>query len=366
MSASVEALAKKILGQDLNVRRGQSVIIESWNHTLPYVPAFVQEARRLGAQPTVFFEDAESWWSAVNARQFGPFEHLSAAERAAVASANAYLFFWGPANIRDVMQLREPVGSKVSGYNDEWYAAARKGPLRGYRMTLGLASDPVASLFGMSGEAWRNRVIQAGMADVRRMAKAGSKVASKLARGGQLRIRHSNGTDLQVRLKGIRTQVRSGLVDAAARKRPFGVLGDNPTGQVIAATDGSVADGIFVANRPVYNMFSFLRTANARWKFDRGSLTEYSFREGGREFEKAYRAAGKGRERLSFLSIGLNPYGREVPPCEDTEEGAIMLGIGGNAGFGGKSKMMFQGHALLGGATVEIDGTAIARNGRIV
>jgi len=366
MSASVEALAKKILGQDLNVRRGQSVIIESWNHTLPYVPAFVQEARRLGAQPTVFFEDAESWWSAVNSRQYGPFEHLSAAEQAAVASAHAYLFFWGPANMRDVMQLRQPIGSKVTGFNNEWYTAARKGPLRGYRMTLGLASDPAASLFGLSGEEWRNRVIQAGMADVRRMARAGTKIAAKLSGGRQLRIRHSNGTDVRVQLKGVRTQVRSGLVDAAARKRPFGVLGDNPTGQVLAATDGSVAEGTLIANRPVYNMFSFLRTTNARWTFERGSLTESSFEEGGPEFEKAYRAAGKGRERLSFLSIGLNPYGREVPPCEDTEEGSILLGIGGNSGFGGKSKLMFQGHALLAGATVEIDGAPIARNGRIV
>lgn len=366
MPAPVEALARKVLRQDLKIRRGESVIIESWNHTLPYVPAFVEEARRLGAQPTVFFEDERAWWSAVSSRHYRPFEHLSAAERAAVAKAGAYLFFWGPTDMQRVARLPEPASSKVVGYNDEWYAAAREGPLRGYRMTLGLASDPAAARFGLSAKTWRDRIIEAGMADIRSMAKKGVLVARRLSRGRELRVRHPNGTDLRVRLRGVRPQVRSGVIDAATRRRPFGVLADNPTGQVLAATDGSVAQGIFVGNRTVYNFFTGLKTSNARWTFERGRLTEHRFAQGGPAFERAYRAAPQGRDRLSFLSVGLNPYGRDVPPCEDTEEGALLLGIGGNVAFGGKAKMMFQAHAMVAGATVEVDGVPLAKGGRIL
>jgi hypothetical protein len=53
-------------------------------------------------------------------------------------------------------------------------------------------------------------------------------------------------------------------------------------------------------------------------------------------------------------------------PLEDTEEGAVLFGIGNNAFLGGRVAIPFQGYALLGGATVEVDGTPIAKSGRVL
>jgi len=153
MPDTAARLARTILSRNLRVKKGESVVIESWTHCLPYTRAFVDEARRLGAQPTVLYEDEAAWWNAVAAKRTGPFSHLSSAEKAAVGHADAYLYFWGPADMRKAIELG-PIGSKFIGFNEEWYAAARKGGLRGYRMSLGLASDPTAERFGLAGPAW--------------------------------------------------------------------------------------------------------------------------------------------------------------------------------------------------------------------
>ncbi|MGC2290097.1 MAG: hypothetical protein WA688_09635 [Thermoplasmata archaeon] len=96
MSAAVESLARTVLGKNLATHKRESVIIETWPHTLEYARAFVEETRRLGAVPTLLYEDEPAWWSAVEAKNFRPFAKLSKAEKAAVAKADVYVHFFGP------------------------------------------------------------------------------------------------------------------------------------------------------------------------------------------------------------------------------------------------------------------------------
>jgi leucyl aminopeptidase (aminopeptidase T) len=359
------ALARTVLGRDLNVKAGESVVIESWSHSLPYARAFVQETRRLGGQPTVLYEDETAWWNAVGAKQTRPFGHLSKAEKAAVAAADVYVYFWGPADMRRAVDLG-PVAQKFVAFNDEWYAAARKGGLRGCRMTLGLASDATAARLGLNGPRWREQLADAGTVDAAAMGRRGERLARRIQRGRELRIRHTNGTDLRIPLRGGPTRVDTGVPDAESRKRPTGMLGNNPSGQIFAILDGTKATGSLVSNRPVYNFGTYEKFDRARWTFEDGRLTSRAMAVGGKVFEKAFAAAPKGRDLLSYISIGLNPKAREVPPCEDTEEGAILVGVGGNAAFGGRSKIPFTGYAMVGGGLLEVDGVPIARGGRVL
>ncbi|MGP8078826.1 MAG: hypothetical protein ACLQD8_00385 [Thermoplasmata archaeon] len=364
MTGPVASLARALLGRNFRLKRGDSVIIESWNHTLQYTRAFVEEARRLGAQPSVLFEDDAAWWSAVASKTTGPFRHLSAAERGAVENASAYLYFWGPADMRKAIDIGG-FGSKFIGFNDEWYAAARKGKLRGYRMSLGLASDATARRFGLRGSAWRERLVAAGAVDARKMLAKGSRVADRLSRGSELRIRHPNGTDLRISLRGGPSAINSGIPRGATKDRPQGMLEGNPSGQLFAPLDGCDASGVLVSNRPVYDMGRYERFAGSRWTFEDGRLVGHSTEVGRASFETAFRAAPKGRDRIGYLSIGLNPLARELPPCEDCEEGAVLVGIGGNAVAGGKARIPFTGFAMLGGGTISVDGVPLARLGRI-
>ncbi len=360
------ALARAILRQNLRVKKGEAVLIESWPHSLQYARAFVDETRRLGAQPTVLYEDEAAWWDSVAAKRYGPFRCLSPAEKAAVANADAYIYFWGPADMRKSIDLGRTVGAAMTGFNQEWYATARKSGLRGYRMSLGLASDPTALRFDLAGARWRDRLVRAGAANARAMQARGKRIATKLAHGHELRVRHPNGTDLRISLNGAPPVVSSGVPAGASERRPQAMLEANPSGQVHTATERSHATGSFVSNRTVYDMGRYERFANSRWTFDGGRLTERFTGVGRAAFERAFASAPQGRDRLNFVSVGLNPLSRELPPCEDTEEGAVLIGLGNNEVAGGRVRIPFTGYAMIGGATLTVDGEPIARGGRIV
>lgn len=366
MVAAREALARTILRENLAVKKGESVLIESWPHTLSYATAFVEEARRLGAQPTLLYEDDAAWWKAVRSKQFGPFAQLSKAERAAVGAADVYIYFWGPEDFGKASALPGKTGERVTAWNPQWYATAKKGGLRGVRMSLGFLGDPVAEKLGFTGDDLREKVAGAGSTAAKEMARKGQRVLQRLRRGKQLRVIHDNGTDLRIGLKGIKSRLDSGIVDAAARKLPRGMLSNNPAGLVLSAVDRSEASGTFVGNRTVYEIGSFEQFDGARWRFAGGHLTDHSMGKGAAAFDKAYRPSKKGFDQLGYFSIGLNPASKGIPPAEDTEEGAVLISIGNNDLAGGANKARFRGYAMIGGATVEVDGTPIARAGRIL
>jgi leucyl aminopeptidase (aminopeptidase T) len=357
-------LARRVLTENLKVRKGESVLIESWTHSLPYAAAFVREARRLGARPTMLYEDEAAWWDAVQARQLSGFASLSDAERSALESADVYIYFWGPEDRPRAQRLPEKVQGKVIGFNDEWYRIAGKAGLRGCRMGLGQATDSAAPSFGLSGPAWREQMVRAGGVDSASMRRKGERIVKALKTGHEVRIRHSNGTDVRLQLGRLHTRVEDGRVDAAAMKRPFGMMTNNPNGEVFAAIDGGRAEGTVVSNRGVYLGSDIYDSM--RWTFADGHLTSRKTGAGKAKFERNFAKAPKGRDELGFLAFGLNPEAKQLFPNEDTEEGAVLFGIGANAFAGGKIKIPFQGYALLGGGTVEVDGTPIVRSGRVL
>jgi len=365
MSDSAESLARTVLRKNLALGKGETVIIETWPHTLEYARAFVAEARRLGAVPTLLYEDETAWWEAVGAKNLGTFAKLSKAEKAAVGKTDAYVHFFGPGDQVRLNSLPGSIRDKAFAFNEEWYDAAHKAGLRGTRMTIGLMPDVFAEKFGSTGPELREKLLRAGSVDATKMAQKGAKLRKAIEKGSEIRIRHSNGTDLTFRLKGVHARADTGIVDAAAKKRRYGVLANNPTGLLMVAVDKASAVGNLVSNRAVYDGATAKRFAGAEWRFETGKLTTRRFDEGGKEFEAAFAKGGKGRDELSYFSIGLNPEGKEAAPAEDTEEGAVLISVGNNAFADGTNKSKMRGFAMVADADVEVDGKLIVSGGRI-
>jgi len=359
-------LAQRYLGTGLRLRRGENVLIETWNHTLPYATACVLEARRLGAHPLLLLEDESAWFRSLDTLPRPPrWAKMGEHEWAANSKTDAYVFFPGPADRPRLVGLPDPVRRSLFPDNGEWYRRAEKRKVRLLRSMLGYASDSQAARWGVNGPGWRNQLVQAtlNVDPIVLMADA-KRAAQKLAKGRELRITAPNGTDVKLRLRGRAPVVDDGVIDASDLAHGQNVT-MAPPGSVLVAVDEKSAEGTAIANRP-----SFLgsgRVESGQWELREGRLRNYWYSDGQESFDAAYAKASAGKEIVGLFSLGLNPaLAAGTPQVEDQEAGAICLGIGGNQQYGGTNRNPYLSWIIVGEATVAVDGKPLCDRGKIL
>ncbi|MDE1820543.1 MAG: aminopeptidase [Euryarchaeota archaeon] len=364
LPASEAAVARKVLKETLRVKKGENVVIETWNHTLDLARAFVLEARKLGAHPVLLFEDERTYWDSVDSADPRELGKVGSHEWALLSKAQAYVFLWGPEDRPRFRRLDPKVMEKLHAYNDEWYARAKRARLRGARMEIGRVTEANAQQFNVPLAAWRQEVLEATMADTATMVREGKHLAQVLQRGKRVTIDHPNGTHLELQLRGKRPVVEDGVVgaeDVAAGQNMTSV----PGGYVAVALDERYGEGTFRSNRTSF--LSGGRAEGGEWTISGGRLTASTYRSGGEflsaPFEKAPK---KGRDQLGMLSIGLNPRISSSPQMEDQERGVVLVTLGRNDNVGGSNKVPFLTWLALGGANVSVDGKPLVAGGNIV
>ena len=361
---NADRLARQVLRRRLRVRPKENVTIETYPTALPWAAGFVREARRIGARPLLHFEDEQSYWSAVEEGRAVEVGTPSDAEWKALEGSDVYIYFWGPEDQARMRALPEAVREKLTAFNGRWYDTARKAGVRGARMAIARATTPNAQHWGVSREKWERDVFAASMRGPRTMVSAARKVQQAFEKGRSLRLRHPNGTDLRLALAGRPVTVSLGEITPADLKTRFGRMTSVPEGTAYVAVEEDTAEGRFRANRTSGQFGA--PAVGGRLEFKNGRLTSFSFDRGGRPFAAGYRSGGAGRDRPSFIEVGFHPDVRGVPVLEELEQGAVTVGVGGNSGFGGKTKSDFQGYVTIGGAELSVDGRPLVRAGRIV
>jgi leucyl aminopeptidase (aminopeptidase T) len=364
--ATPPAVARALVGSALGVRRGEHVVVASWNHTLPWATACVTEARRIGARALLLLEDEGAFWRSVDSSPSSRrWAGLSRPVRSTLERADALVYFPGPADRPRLHALPPHLLAPFLGADDEWVAAARGAGLRAVRCLLGYASDAQADHWGVPGAMWRSQLIR-GITDVDygTLRKDGRRAARLLLQGRELRVTAANGTDLKLRLRGRMPWVDDGSVDADDRRRGR-VMSAAPAGSVVVAVDETSAEGTAVANRPSY--LSPGPVEGGQWEVQGGRLRNYWYTEGGEAFETEFARAPRGRETVALFALGLNsalPPG--VPQAEDEEAGTVTLAVGGNTLYGGRNRCRFLSWITIGEATVAVDGAPLCDRGKVL
>lgn len=364
--ATAAKFAGALLGGALRLKRGENLIIETWNHTLAYAAACVVEARRIGARPMLWVEDETAYWRSLDvAPTVGKWGGVGAHEWKAIAEADGYVFFPGPADRGRFRSLPNATRGALVGYNDEWYRRARAAHLRGVRSVLGYASDQQAALWGVSATTWRDQLIRAtAEADLRQIQADAARLASRLRAAKQIRITGANGSDLTVRLRGREPWRDDGVVGPDDLKAGRNMT-NAPPGSIVVAVDERSAEGLVVANRPSFTPDG--RLEGGQWEVKGGHLANVWYTDGQPAFETSYQQAAKGKDLLSFVSLGLNAaLAPGVAQVEDQEAGAVTLGIGGNQYYGGTNRCPFVSWIVLGEATVAADGRPLVDRGKVL
>jgi leucyl aminopeptidase (aminopeptidase T) len=368
MSASssdlAEKVARSVLSKTLGVRRGENVVIETWSETLPWAKPFVAEARRMGANPMMLYEDEGAFWDALesgNGRHTG---RVGGHEWAALDKTAAYVFFFGPSEWPrgDDLSPQKRVG--VAAYNAEWYRRAAKAKVRGARMYLGRTSQMAADRWKLDLQDWQEELLRASLVAPAELHRLGARIGQRLQNGKQVKVSHSNGSELSFRLGKFPVQLDDALVDDADLKIG-NTMATIPGGVVGVAIDHTSAEGSVIGNHTTYPDSG--PVTGAQWTFADGHLTDLTYESGGGPIKTAFAKAPRaGRDRLSYFSVGLNPEISHLPQMEDQELGAVLLHLGGNDFRGGKNASPFGAWLVLKGADVTIDDTPLLRAGRIV
>jgi leucyl aminopeptidase (aminopeptidase T) len=357
-------VARNVLKNTLHLRKGENVVIETWSETMPWAKPFVTEARQMGANPLMLYEDEDAFWETLtsgNGRHTG---RVGGHEWAALSKTDAYVFFWGPSQWPRGDDLTAKQRAGVAAYNPDWYRRAAKAKVRGARMYLGRTSQLSADRWKLDLDAWREELLRASLVPPADLHRRGTRIGDKLRKGKMVRVTHPNGTELSFRLGKFPIQLDDSLVDASDLK-----MGNNmasiPGGVVGVAIDHTSAQGQVVANHTTYQDAG--PVTGTRWTFVDGRLTNQSYDSGGEPVEAAYAKAPRaGRDRLSYFSVGLNPEITHLPQMEDQELGAVLVQLGGNTFRGGKNASPFGAWSAVTGADVTIDGKPLVQGGKIV
>lgn len=369
-SSLERAAARNLVTNYLRVRPGESVMVEAWSHTLPMSSALVDEARRAGAGAFLAYENDDAWWRAFDRGESALLGRLSKSEWAALRAADVFIQSWGPADSARIDQLAdEPFAAWADGWFDRWYRMARSTGLRGSRMATGWITDARARKWEVGREVWRKRVLTAGLADPKEISRNGRRLARAFRPKAKVRITHPNGTDLEVALGAAAPRIFDGYPHPRDRRyNEYDMMANFPEGRLTVALDSRTAEGRIVATSPSYEevWFPWTRFSGGRFDFARGKLTRFRFEDGQAGFAERYTKSGPGRDRTGSLRIGLHPTIRGVPYLEEMVRGSLQLGVGGNQHLGGSNPSDFRGRITLAGAEISVDGSPVARSGKIL
>jgi len=356
-TATRRKVARSILTNNLRVKKGEQVIIEAWTHTVPWAVALAHEARELGAQAMVPYEDEASYWELVKSGKTAVLGRAAKHEFGALANADVYIHMWGPGDRARLSALPQKQANALFEWNEEWYKVANKNGVRGARLDLGRPYPALARLYGVDQNEWIRQLVNASLVTPDALAKTAAPIVKALATGKRLRISDDHGTDLTLGLahRPVRAQFGRNSPDEA--KWPYSALVNVPAGLVRVALDEKVADGTIIGNRSCYSDDAVATGGVLR--FRKGRLTSAKFETGQAMWDSGYKTGGTGRDQPGLLGIGLNPALHNTPQLEDVELGAIMVSTGGNAHLKGKNKAPFFGFTINAGATLEVDGKEI-------
>jgi hypothetical protein len=349
-SRDEDALAQFVLDRYLHVRRGESLTIESWSQALPWARPFVVAARRRGVHPTLVVEDEGAFFRSLEASGS---RSVLRTRRTANDFSDAQVYLGGPEEFSRLLGLPADDLEALTDRGDgAWWPSARGPHTRSVRLAVADATLPAATRYGVDAASWTAELLLASLVDPEQIARSGHRLLRSLGRRRRLRVRHPNGSELRLERGPGLPEVASGPPPAT----PGSGWGQAPSGLLILPLRADVAEGSWESNRPAYDRFADPPLAlGGRFEFRGGRLEEFSFDRGGERFASAYGRAGRGRDRPTALTIGLNPEISQAPEVLEYGAGTVGLLLGDSPRRRGFRRSGFSFLATLAEADVEAD-----------
>jgi leucyl aminopeptidase (aminopeptidase T) len=364
--ADFKSVAAKVVQQSAGVREGEIVLIAGGVEDLPLLEDIAIEVQKLGGQALV----------TVNTERFRrrrydevPAKYDSQTPRIALKLAE----------LADVFISTEAgEGRTMKGVAPERMAARAKasapiGQLMTKRnvrtVALGNGLYPSAERaeqFGISRDELAGLMYGGVDADYSQLQTTGEQIRKALAAGKELRITSPGGTDLRVKIAGRPVVVNDGIISAEDRKKGGPAVSVwLPAGEVFLIPVPGTANGVVVADHMFYQGD---RIDELRLEVKNGKMVGMTAKSGLDQLKEYYEVAGPGKDVFSVVDIGINP-GIKVPEGGAvnvwSRAGAVTVVVGDNTWAGGDNRVNFGIPPEIKNATLEVDGTALVKDGKL-
>jgi leucyl aminopeptidase (aminopeptidase T) len=366
-AADLKSVAAKVVGQSAGVSEGEIVLINGIDEDLPLLEDIAIEVMKVGAYPLI----------AVNTPRFGrrTYDEVPAKYDSQAPELNMKL-----AGIVDVtISTESGEGRSMKGVSPERMAARGKafapvGELMSKRnvrnVTLGNGLYPTeerAEQFGISRDDLAGLMYGGVDVDYAQLQSTGERVGKALAAGKELRITSADGTDLRVGIAGRPVQVSDGVISAEDRKKGGAAVSVwLPAGEVFVRPVPGTANGVVVADHVFYQGD---RVDGLRLEVKGGKVVGMTAKSGLQPLEEYYKIAGPGKDVFGIVDIGINPA-IQVPEGGAvnvwSRAGAVTVVVGNDTWAGGTNRVNFSLSPEIRNATLEVDGTALVKNGKLV
>ena len=357
-------VAEKVVGQSAGVREGDVVWLFGRDEDLPLLEDIAVEVRKRGGVPLVtvgterlqrrMYDEVPAKYDTMppeaNLKLAGFVDVVIGTE----AGEQRTLKGVPPARIEARSRAEAPM-----------VALMRKRGVRAVFLGSGLyPSAERAEQLDVSRRDLAEMLYGGLNVDYEQLQQTGEAIRQVLAVGKEVRITAPNGTDLRVRIGGRPVYVSDGIISAEDRRRGGPATSVwLPAGEVYVIP-GS-AEGVLVTDQDFY---SGTRIEGLRLEFKGGKVTSMAAKSGLEALKADYDAAGRGKDVLSVLDLGINP-GLKLPADKPihawTRSGMITLGVGDNTWAGGDINIGFGIAPYLSNGTVEVDGRVVIRDGKL-
>jgi len=356
-----KSLADTVVNTSLRVKPEETVVINTWQHTLPLASQLAYQVRKAGALPLVTLDMDEYWWKSLTEL---PVENLRRPLRhnlALLEETDASINLAGPEDPMTYRRVEAPQMAAIFDSFQKSYDKIREKKIRNAELLVGYVTEPRAKTYGFNYEEWRKNVEDASNADYEKIAQLGKKLASTLQHARQVEVT-SDGTSLKMEIGAHPVFVEDGIVDQEDRNKGF-LFTSIPTGYVTLAPKRGTTEGSFQSDMTVPVVGQLIKGIN--WQFQNGRVVKTGADANLDAFQKMYEHSTGDKDQAAYLSIGLNPAVKSGYLNDQMGQGMVTVGIGENQYLSGGNKSSFQFQASLSKATVTVDGQPLVHKGKL-
>jgi leucyl aminopeptidase (aminopeptidase T) len=364
-------LVYQVVTACLNVKEGENVWIQSWDHTIDLASEIAFACRTKGAHPFITLTTEKYWMRSLIKISKKLVETLPTHQAATLEQTNVFIFMLGPRNPTDWSKIpseKQELANiwylESNKYLDMWRKIAQKRVVRMLGIEYCLVTKERAEALGLHYEEWGEVMLAGCVVDQQKIAEKAVRLANIIREGREVNVQTSYGTKLKFKLAKRAPIIGDSVVSEEDAAK--GIVKFLPSGFVEVAADEDSADGtvVYDATIPVREG---KKIEGLTLQFKSGKIVKYTAKTGIESFENYIKSSQGDIDKFGFFGLGLNAGLKHGFTQDDKVLGGVTIGIGGNEDKGGENRTSGNRHwwASMTKATVKIDGNIVLKDGRM-